>query len=98
MPPHPVELHPEAVEEARAAVQWYRERSPLAAETFLSELDHAVERITETPETWPQYIHGTRRFLLRRFPFSVVYRKTSSGIEIIAIVHARRRSGYWKDR
>ena len=43
-------LKSEAVAEARAAAQWYRERSPLAADAFLAELDRAVERIAENPE------------------------------------------------
>jgi len=30
-----IDVHPEAVAEARAAAQWYRERSPLAADAFL---------------------------------------------------------------
>ena len=38
-----VDVHPEAVAEARAATQWYRERSPSAADAFLAELDRAVE-------------------------------------------------------
>jgi len=40
---HTVELHPEALEEAQAAVAWYEERSALAAERFASELDKAIE-------------------------------------------------------
>jgi len=32
----PVYLHPEAVAEARAATQWYRERNVAAADAFLS--------------------------------------------------------------
>jgi len=46
---HGVDVHPEAVAEAQAAAQWYRERSALAADAFLAELDRAVERIAESP-------------------------------------------------
>jgi hypothetical protein len=52
-----------------------RERNETAAEAFLAELDRAVELISESPMRWPNYLHGTRRFLLRRFPFGVVYRQ-----------------------
>jgi|SRR5579872_2457094 len=44
------------------------------------------------------YEFGTRRIVLRRFPYLVVFRETTSGIEIIAVVHGRRRPGYWRDR
>jgi plasmid stabilization system protein ParE len=65
----PVEVHPEAVLEAQAAYNWYHDRNDTAAEAFLAELDRAVELISESSMRWPIYLHGTRHFLLRRFPF-----------------------------
>jgi len=82
MPSCQVGFHPEAVAEAIAAAQWYRERSSAAADAFLSELEFAVDRITGNPKRWPQYVHGTQRFLLRRFPFCIVYREMSGIIEV----------------
>ena len=91
-------VHPEAVAEARAAAQWYRERSALAADAFLAELDRAIETIAENPEMQPHYVRGTRRYLLQRFPFYLVYREVAGKLEIIAIGHGRLRPGYWKNR
>jgi toxin ParE1/3/4 len=68
-----IQLHPEAVAEAKAARAWYRERSVSAADAFVGELDHAIEKIVESPRRWTIYVHGTRRFLLQRFPYAVVY-------------------------
>lgn len=73
-----VEIHPEAIAEAQAANQWYRERSASAADAYLSELDSAVEAIAENPELWPRYVHGTRRYIFQRFPFHLVYPKNCS--------------------
>ena len=98
MPGLPVVLHPDAVEEAQAAWQWYLERSQSAADSFLAELDHGVESISEEPERWPLFVHGTRRFLFRRFPFQIVYRVANDRIEVVAIAHGRRKPGYWKTR
>ena len=94
----PVDVHPEAVAEAQAAYGWYRERNETAGEAFLAELDRAVELISEGPMRWPTYLHGTRRFLLRRFPFGVVYRHVGEAVQVVAVAHARRKPGYWKDR
>jgi toxin ParE1/3/4 len=94
----PVHLHAEAVTEARAAAQWYGEQNISAAEAFLKELDGAVEKIAEAPEMYPPYIGGPQRFLMRRFPFGVIYRERAGAIEIIAIAHQRRKPGYWKGR
>jgi len=41
---------------------------------------------------------GTRRYLLQRFPFSVVYRVEARRILIVAVAHARRRPSYWRSR
>lgn len=92
-----VELHPEALIEARAAVDWYRERNPSAAAALLAEIDVAINEIAASPERWPGFLHGTRRFLLHRFPFSVVYRIGDDAIQVIAFAHARRRPGYWRE-
>jgi plasmid stabilization system protein ParE len=93
-----IDVHPEAIAEARAAAQWYRERSALAADAFLAELDRAVERIVENPEMYSGYVRGTRRYLLQRFPFYLVYRQVAGKLEIVAIAHGRRKPGYWKKR
>jgi len=79
-----VEFHEDAALEYEAAVEWYLERSVLAASKFVD----AISRGN----------HGTRRFLLQRFPFAIVYRELPAAIQVLAIVHARRKPGYWKQR
>ena len=86
------------LEEARAVQRWYADRSLLAARAFIAELDRAIELIGQNPSAWPTYVHGTRRYLLRRFPFSVVYLELDGEVEIVAIAHGRRRPGYWRGR
>jgi len=64
---------------------WYRERSEIAARNFVAELDRAVELVTESPERWPSGEHGIRKFVLRRFPFAIIYRITEAKIQILAL-------------
>jgi plasmid stabilization system protein ParE len=92
------EFHPDASEEADEARKWYAERSSVAALSFVDELNFAVERVAESPEAWPQYESGTRRYVFPRFPFSLIYRCVKERIQIIAVAHAKRKPGYWKDR
>jgi plasmid stabilization system protein ParE len=96
--PAPVELHPEAIEEARAARLWYAERSPLAAAAFVAELDWAVAAIGEAPARWPRHLGEARRFVMRRFPFTVLYSELQDRVEVVAVAHTKRRPGYWKHR
>lgn len=93
-----LEFHPAAISEARAARQWYATRSPQAGDAFLAELDRAIERICEVPSRWPSYLHGTRRYLLHRFPYLVIYREIGPTLQVVAVAHGRRRPGYWKRR
>jgi toxin ParE1/3/4 len=94
----PIEFHPEARLEAIDAFDWYAGRSQEAANGFREELRNGGRAIQEHPDQWAQYILGTRRYLLKRFPFVVVYRVRAERIEIVAVAHGRRKPGYWKDR
>lgn len=93
-----IEYLEQAVVEAAAAAAWYAERSLTAAAEFESELDAAELAIKDLPHAWPPYGHGTRRYLLRRYPFGVVYRVEALRILIVAVAHGRRRPGYWHAR
>ena len=87
-----------ALEEAEAAARWYADRSDTAAVAFSEELDADEEAIARWPDAWPRYEAGTRRYLLRRFPFSVIYRIEPHRILIVAVAHGHRRPGYWRSR
>ena len=93
-----VKFHADARAEVLEAHRWYWERSEGAGDAFLLELDLALDEISKAPETWPRDLQGTRRFLLHRFPYVIVYRRRRSGIQIIAVAHAKRRPGYWQVR
>jgi plasmid stabilization system protein ParE len=67
---HVVDVLPEAVDEAREARDYYLSKSVRVEEAFRREVERAVELIRDHPETWPIYVHGTRRFVLHRFPYS----------------------------
>ena len=89
----------EALEEAEAAARWwYAERSVSAAAGFSREIDTAESAIVEFPDAWPPFDHGTRRYLLRRYPFRMIYRVESRRVLIVAVAHGHRRPAYWKSR
>lgn len=96
----PIRMSQAASAELYEAVRWYEAQRPgLGAELFDS-----VNRILNFVESNP--LAGaavssdarTRRFLVRRFPYQVVYRIHSDVIVIVAVAHLKRRPDYWKDR
>ncbi|MGA9639769.1 MAG: type II toxin-antitoxin system RelE/ParE family toxin [Terriglobales bacterium] len=99
MPNSEVRLHDEAAAEYDAAFDWYLEHSPDSALKFDAEVERAFAEIARAPRRWVRGSYGTRRFLLRGFPFLVIYRETSAeSVQILAVAHASRRPGYWKAR
>ena len=94
----PVDVHPEAEAEADQAFEHYWIESQFAAFGFDNELREAFKRLRTGPSTGAPYLHGTRRILLNRYPFSVVFRERLHDIQIIAVAHAKRRPGYWAKR
>jgi len=91
-------LHEDAALEYEAAFDWYMERSILAASKFAAAVNRAMDMIVEAPQRWPTSCNGTRRFLLQKFPFAIVYRELPTVIQMVAIAHTRRKPGYWKQR
>jgi plasmid stabilization system protein ParE len=93
-----VEYHQGAIADVKSAVAWYQKRSPKAALDFIEELHRAADTIGEAPERWPAGRHDTRRFLLWRFPFVIIYSEQQSVVTIWAVAHSSRRPEYWGDR
>jgi len=83
----PYRFHPQAWQDIESADDWYRARSPDSSVRFLSAVLDGLEEIARAPRRWPTYLHGTQRFILYRFPFSIIYREELSAISIIAIAH-----------
>lgn len=100
MPTLRIEVHPAVYAELEDSRSWYEERAANLGKEFLAEIDHAVEAVRQAPMMWPWYDEeqGVRRFLVHRFPYAIIYRPTSSAIQIIAVMHLRRHPDYWKSR
>ena len=91
-------VHQEAETEILQALDWYAERSALAARAFVYELNGVLIRMAQAPDSWPRAFRDTRRIVFPHFPFTLVYRSHGDTIEILAVAHQRRRPLYWKNR
>jgi toxin ParE1/3/4 len=94
----PVEFHHEAIAELDNAIGYYEKRLPGLGVDLRKEVEAAVRKIQGAPTRWAPYSRRTRRFLIRRFPYLVVFRELTDRILIIAVAHGSRRPGYWHDR
>ena len=96
--PTPVTILHEAEIELWESVAYYEEKAIGLGSSFETEVEAAVQQIQHSPELWPLRKDGTRRMLLERFPFLVVYLYSNDHIWIISFAHCKRKPGYWKSR
>lgn len=80
------------------SLKWYAERSIKAADDFETEFGLALQQIVASPDRFPSCDERHRYFLLRRFPFRIIYRALGDEIIVIAIAHSSRPIDYWAER
>jgi plasmid stabilization system protein ParE len=91
-------FHPEALAEADEAASFYKEQQPNLELRFLEALNDSISRIRRNPLLYRRVEGDIRKCRIMRFPYGIVYRVIGDRIEVIAIMHLRRRPGYWKSR
>jgi plasmid stabilization system protein ParE len=80
------------------ALSWYAQRSERAAHGFEAEFKRAIQTIETAPQRCPFCDSSHRFYLMRRYPFQVIYREASGHVLIVAVAHSKRRPGYWQGR
>jgi plasmid stabilization system protein ParE len=74
------------------------------AKTYGARFDDAVRAalrwIGDRPRTWSAdpNLPGARRFVLKRYPFVIVYVERDETVDVLAFAHTSREPGYWRDR
>lgn len=87
-----------ALLEYQEAAEWYRDRSLQAAERFIIEVETAIQKICADPERYQPVGDGVQVFRLKRFPFRLYYLPGPDRLTLYAVMHERRKPGYWLDR
>jgi plasmid stabilization system protein ParE len=93
-----VGFHRAAQVELEEAVAFYGGRSPVIGRAFRDEVSDAVDRLMAHPSIGLEVRSSLRRYVLKRFPYSLIYRPTADQILILAVMHHKRKPEYWRDR
>lgn len=92
-------VHPAATADLNNAADFYSaQASKQLGLALIAEFESAALLLAENPELGTPWRAGTRRFILRRFPFNIVYCLFPDHIFIMAVAHQRRRPDYWRRR
>ena len=91
-------FHPDVELEVKASYTWYENQADGLGDDFINELESAYDAIEELPDTWPKFQKYFRRFILSKFPFSVIYSSKKKQLYVVAVMHNSRKPGYWLKR
>jgi toxin ParE1/3/4 len=94
----PVVWHPLALEDLHEAAASYKLQREGRDERFLSAVHRAIDRIRHSPLLGKPVYRTHRGVLVRRFPYTVIYRVRPRHIEIVAVAHDKRKPRYWMGR
>ena|SRR4030066_1956572 len=95
-------MHVEFIEPASIelddAIEYYNLQSTGLGQKFLDEVLETIELISHFPQLWSQNTENTRKAVLRKYPFNLIYSLFEDKIYIIAVAHQNREPEYWIDR
>jgi plasmid stabilization system protein ParE len=80
------------------AVDWYESQALGLAASLIFDLDAAYARILSNPLQFAVVHNDTRRVLLKRFPYAVIYKLVGDDVLVTACFHTSRDPASWKAR
>jgi toxin ParE1/3/4 len=89
---------PEAADDVRTAFDWYRRQREALADEFLLELTKAEDTARANPLAFRTVRRDSRRVMLRRFPYQLIYRLVDDVVVVVACFPGRRSSQRLKAR
>ena len=93
------EFNVEAEQELAEAIAWYDAQRPGLGLRFQEAVEASVLFIRRFPRSGSRYDRqGTRKHVMRGFPYNIFFLELTDAIWIVAVAHQRRRPGYWRRR
>jgi toxin ParE1/3/4 len=95
--------HPDARAELRAAMHIGEEERAgrgIALQELVRAVERRIRRVPRSAPRWPRLRSPfeVRKAVVRKTPYVVVYTILPTQIVVLAIAHARKAPGYWRDR
>ena len=91
-------FHPEAESEMVEAEAYLNSQRISYGDQLIDLIMAQVHQAAKTPRIFPPHIHGTRKIVLHRFRYKVIFLEVADQITVVAVSHDSRRPEYWVDR
>ena len=86
-----LEFHPSTTGDVREATSYYDKQRAGLGVRFLQQLDQALAQVAHSPLLFPVVEHDIRRALVKRFPYTILFRVLDGDVvRILVIRHLRR--------
>ena len=78
---------------------WYEAKKPGLGRRFRSGMDEDVKRIASNPRQFPMLRKQSRRAVLDRFPYAVIFTiNEDESVTVLACIHGSRDPVRWQER
>lgn len=95
-----INVHPKAQDELLESVLWYNIRKPRLGNEFFDTISSVIDQISQNPKQFP-YLTNEKQIqvkVVKRFPFSVIFKVEADQLLILAVAHNKRKPNYWIKR
>jgi len=87
-----------AEREFSEAIDFYNEQSEGLGYLLAAEVKKAIDRIIQYPEAWTSLSKRTRRCIVNKFPYALIYQLRDNLILIVAVQNLHRHPDSWQSR
>ena len=91
-------IRPEAEGDLKEAYSWYEDKRQWLGHDFLLHVAAGLNFIKRSPNIHPIEYRGTRKHLIKRFPYKIIYLVENDRIIVLAVIHGRRSPALIKKR
>jgi len=87
-----------ARQELNDAIEWYESVNSGLGFEFWDEVDKSISSITAFPKTWKLVGKNTRRCVINRFLYIILYYISNNVVYITCVAHQHRNPEYYSER
>lgn len=91
-------FHIDAESEMIEAAEYYESRQKDLGKRFLESVRSLLHQIRINPGIFKTVNNNIHLAKTSIFPYGIIYREKENCLEILAVMHLKRKPGYWKSR
>ena len=91
-------VRPEAQTDLSESYRWYEGKRDGLGADFLLQIEVGLEFLRRYPESHPFEYRETRKHLIKRFPYKIIYLITGDTLVVLAVIHVKRSAKVLRQR